>query len=153
VDLARQSGQLAMAVTMQIVGSPVHAVPGAKRVVAEHQPDAVLHQLHIGLHARPTGQSSRIRTVVIAGHQMLGAVEPGEQRRHSLWRHAVGEIAEMPYLVVPADGLVPAPNERLVHLGNGAKRPLEASESTAMPEMGVAGEPDGHAMLAAADAA
>src|SRR5215211_3191755 len=142
IDLSRQAGELAVAVTVEIVGALVHAVPGAERIVAEHQPR--LFQLHLAicLHAGPPGQAHRLGAVVIAGHEVLDTVEALKNDRHPLSPHPIGKIAEMPDLVAGADAIIPTCNQRLVHLADGAERPLEAPERAAMAEMRVSREPD-----------
>src|SRR5262245_43863466 len=133
-----------MAMAVEIERTLVHAVPGAERIMAEHQPYAIELQLAIGVHACPAGQAGCVGTVIVAGDQMLDAVESRQQRGHALRWQPIGEIAEMPHHVIAADAVVPARHQCLVHFGDRGEGPREATERAAMAKMRVGGEPDRH---------
>src|SRR5262249_41820396 len=148
IDLSRHAAKLAVAVPMQVVGALGHAVPGAERVMAEHQPDACELDLGIGLHARPFRHLHDVRTVIVADDKVLScAVESRKQGAHGIRRGAPGEVPEVPHIVLLADRVVPAPDHRLVHFGNRFEGTLEPADGAAMTEMRVGGEPDGHGMI------
>src|SRR4051794_36232650 len=110
--------------------------------MAEHEATAGKIELRVVLYGRPAGQGTDCWAVIVAGNQVLGAVQGGEQRRSAVRAYANGEVAEVPDRVFRLDRRVPALDQRLVHGGNRGKRAAEQAERTAMAEMGVAREPD-----------
>lgn len=121
-----------------------HAVPAAERVMTKDKEHAVESGLGIGCDARPGGLAGGRRRIVVAGDQVFDAIEPSEPFRHAGLALPDRKIAEVPDLVAAANGLVPARDQRLVHCRDGGKRAAVEPERTAMPEMRVAGEKDGH---------
>src|ERR1700731_2495237 len=71
VELPRLRLQSAMAVAVQIDPALAHAAPAAKRIMAQHQRDAVCGDLSIGLHALPALELHRRRRIVVARDKVL----------------------------------------------------------------------------------
>src|SRR6516164_7533666 len=140
VELARQRLQPAVRVTVQIDPALAHAAPTAKRVMAEDQANPVRLDLEIGLDALPTLEFSRCRRIVVAGDEMLMAIEASEQIRDHGRALANGEIAEVPDHIVRSDSLVPLFYQRLIHLCHRREGPPIESQRATMAEMRVAGE-------------
>src|SRR5205814_9916389 len=80
------------------------------------------------------------------GHEVLLAMEPGEELRDHRRPLPDGEIAEMPNHIVRSDSLVPALHHPLVHCSDRGKRAPVKSQSAAMTEMRVAGEEGSHSL-------
>ncbi len=82
---------------------------------------------------------------------MLAAVEAAQKRGDAFGRLGDGEIAEVPDLVLRADGLVPACDERGIHRRHRREGPLIEVERRGMAEMRVAGEEEAHGAGSRAD--
>src|SRR5271167_2490997 len=79
VELPRLRLQSAVRVAVQIDPTLTHAAPAAKWVMTEDQGHAVDLDLNVGLDALPTLEFSRLRRVVVAGDEVLPAVEANEE--------------------------------------------------------------------------
>jgi hypothetical protein len=116
VKLARKRLQLSMAVAVKVDRAPTHVPPSSKRVVAEHQPRSIDGDFRIRLHALPgiVGRDGRI--VVVAGDEVLLAVQHPQQSRNALWRLANGKVSQVPKFVANPDHGVPAIDHHPIHL-------------------------------------
>src|SRR4029077_18795242 len=81
VELPRQRLQPAVGVAVQIDPTLAHVAPAAKRVMAEDQRNAVGLGRKIGLDALPALELARCRRIVVAGDEVLAAVETSEEIR------------------------------------------------------------------------
>ncbi len=86
------------------------------------------------------GSSRNGGRVVVAGDEMLGAVQAGQERGGTLRRNSDREIAQMPDGVAGGHRLVPALDQGRVHLGDRSEGASKEAKGAAMAEMGVGGE-------------
>ena len=131
-----------MAVAVQVQGALVHSVPASEGIVAQDETASVRLDLGIGSDAFPR-QARDIGGVIVAQDQVLPPVQAGEGIGRDLGRPR--EIAEMPDLVLRSHERVPAHDQPLVHLGDGAVRARIEVEHPVIAEMGIAGEEYRHA--------
>ena len=89
VDLTGQRLQTAMAVAVQVECAAVLAVPSTQGIMAENEAAALELELGVVLNAGPAGEGSDRRWIVVAGDQVLGAVQ-ARQESGSASRGACG---------------------------------------------------------------
>ena len=89
----------------RLLASP-DAVPGAERVVTEHDHPPVDGELCVMAHRGPAGRPQRVRSVVVADDQMFLAVEALEDRVDPLAGRAQREIAERNFAIMRAWNIV-----------------------------------------------
>ena len=116
VELARKRFELSMAVAVKVDRASTHVAPRSKRVVAEHQPRSIDGDFRIRLHTLPAIAGRDGRIVVVAGDEVLLAMQYPQQSSNALWGLANGKIAQVPEFVVNPDHGVPAIDHHPIHL-------------------------------------
>src|SRR5215472_12115869 len=134
-----------MGMAVQIDPALAHTAPAAQRVMAEDEANAVGLDLEIGLDALPALELPRRQGVVVAGDEMLVAIEASEELRDHARALANSKIAEVPDHVIRFDRLVPSLDQGFVHRRNRREGPLVEAQSTAVTKMCIAREEDRHA--------
>ena len=86
--------------------------------MAEHQRNGVDRDLGVRLDTRPGVEFGGRRRVVVARKKMLMAVQSSQEVRDHGLRLTNSEVAEVPYLVVRPNRLIPALDKSLVHRGD-----------------------------------
>ena len=129
VELARQRGEAAMAVAVQVDGAPVLPVPGAQRIVAEDQPPAVLLELGVVADAGPAGQSRIAAGSLLPAIRCLVPCRLASRRGRAAGGRADREVAQVPDRVLGCDGRVPALDQRRVHRRDGGERSAEQARA------------------------
>lgn len=92
--------------------------------------------------ARPARCGARGIGIVVAAEQVLGSVEPGQQRRDI--SRPPGDITQMPDDILHAHDGVPAADQFGIHLGHTGEGSLVDVDRAVIAEMRVGGEEDGH---------
>ena len=131
-----------MAVGAQVEGAAGHVVPGPQRIVAEDEEGAVDGELEVGLRAGPAGESDDGRRVVVAGDEVFGAVQAGQEGAGGVL--ADGEVAEVVDRVYRRDDLVPVTGDGVVHGGERGEWAAVEGPGGGVAEMGVGSEPSWH---------
>ena len=98
----------------------------------------------VGLHTSPAIELRRRRWIVVAGHQMLAAVQPGEEPRDNRRFLADREIAQVPDFIAWPNTLVPKLDKALVHCRDRWERPAVQAQRAAVSKMRITGEEDRH---------
>jgi hypothetical protein len=80
--------------------------------------------------------------VMVAGHQVLAALQACEDRRQPARLAPVGEVAEVPDVVVKADDRIPVDDHGLVHLCDGPERTFAQTDNPGMAKVLIGGEVD-----------
>lgn len=106
--------------------------------MAQYQQNAVDCQFGIIVNALPSIRLATSKLVIVATHQMLGAIQPREQLRNV--RRASSYVTQVPYLFLRADHRVPVRDDRLVHLLCRGERPAMKVNGAVIAEVSVGGE-------------
>ena len=121
-----------------------HAVPASEGKVAEHDTDFGDVEFGIGLHAVPARSGADRLVVVVAGDEVLAAVQAGEQRGDAGGGLADGEVAEVKDFVVGCHDAVPGGEHCVVHFGQRGEWAAVEAARRGMAEMLVAGDEERH---------
>ena len=144
VVLARQFLQLAVRMAVDVDCALGAAMPGPKRIMAEHDQAPVDHKLDVMRDAGPGAACRHRGRIIVADDEVLAAVERRKPCFDSRRIHGHGKIAEVIDVIVRTDDFVPAGDQRSVVLADRLERALVDAEAASIAKMRIAGEVDGH---------
>ena len=132
IDLTGQRSQTAMAMAVQVECATVLTVPGTQGIMAENEAASPELELGIVLNAGPAGEGPDRRWIIVAGDEVLGAVQARQKSGSASRGDTNREIAQMPDRIARCHRGVPALHQRRVHGGDGWEWSAEQAQRTAM---------------------